>query len=239
MIVEQSLTKYVAEKTQNNMSSSQSIVIIVENSIQMKIWNALFREHQRFRQQILQLNIIEFNNHRTYQQFVIQFNKFRNDLIWANQDLAILQRDFDQKKIIIDFEKQQLNMTNNALQQKIKSRIRTKKCLRMKNVKVQMLFVIVIRFNIITTKNLEFILSDEIDVNIIFNDFVIHFNDIFDSKVLIQQITFTFLCYKDLINHLKEQNEHLIQMIEKKNVEMKIFKIDFDQNYNEDENIFE
>ena len=38
---------------------------------------------------------------------------------------------------------------------------------------------------------------------------------------------------------LKEHNEQLCQMIEKKKTELKTLKVKFDQNYNENENIFE
>lgn len=239
MIVEQFLTKYVVEKNQNIMTQFQSIVIIVENQIQMKIWNVFYREYQRFRQQIVQLNIIVFNNYRAYQQFIIQFNKFRNDLIRANQNLVVLQKNLDQKKVIMNFEKQQLNMTNNALQQEIKNRLQTKKCRRKKQMKIQIFVVIVTRFDIITTKNFEFILKNKIDVNVVFNDFVIHVNDVIDLKTLFRQIIFTFQCYKNLIDQLKKQNEHLFHAIEKKKIEMKTLKVNFDQKYNENENTFE
>lgn len=95
------------------------------------------------------------------------------------------------------------------------------------------------RLTEIIIKKLEIIFDEKIDVYVILNDSKMIANCVIDYNDQLRQIFFTLQCYKNRTNQLKKHNEQFCQMIEKKKTEFKTFKIKFNQNYNENENIFE
>ena len=116
------------------------------------------------------MNVNAFNNNIIYQQFVIQFNQIRNDLINSRQITIVFQIDFDQQQVAVNFKKRQMKMSSNALREKMKSRFRTKKCHREKIKNVQTLIIMITRLTKIIIKKLKMILDEKIDVYIILND---------------------------------------------------------------------
>ena len=236
MAAQQSLTKYNAGEAQANVTTPGSNILVTEEQVQTEAWNALYREHQRFRHQIVQMNATAFNNNRAYQQLIHQFNKARNDLAHSHQTTAVLQADLDQQRAIVDFGKRQMEMATNALQQEMESRLRAQDGHREETKNVQTLVAMITRLTHITTEELEMILGDEVDVYAILNDPQIAVDGPADQDGQLRQISFTLQCYKDRTSQLRGQNERLFQMVEEKEAELKTLKADFDQDNSEDEN---
>lgn len=235
MAAEQSLTKYGAGEAQTDSTTTQPKIIVVENPVQMEAYNALYREHQRFRQQIVQMNITAFNNHQSYQQLIIQFNKVRNDLAYANQSVADLQNDLDQERSIVEFGKEQMEMASRALQQEIASRLGAEDGHREESKKVQLLVAIVTRLKLITAKDLGSMLNDEVDIKAVLDNPQTASADNNDLDEHLRQTTFALQCYKNLTGQLKGHNERLLQMIEERDAEMHALRADFGQAYSEGE----
>ena len=88
-------------------------------------------------------------------------------------------------------------------------------------------------------KKLEMIFDGEIDVYAILNDSQLIEDRAVDHDEQLRQIFFTLQCYKNRASQLREHNERLVQMIEENETELKTLKVDFDQEYSENENILE
>ena len=236
MAAQQSLIKYNADEAQTDVTTLEPNMPVTEEQLQTEAWKALYREHQSFRHQIGQMNATAFNNNRAYHQLIHQFNRVRNDLAQAHQTTALLQADLDQQKAIVDFGKDQMEMASNALQQEIECRLRAEDGHREETKNVRTLVAILTRLTSITMEELEMILGGEIDVYAILNDPQLAEDRAADHDGQLRQISFTLQCYKDRASQLRGHNERLVQMVEESEAELKTLKVDFGQEYSEDEN---
>ena len=235
MAAEQSLTKYNAVEAQACATTPGSNMVVTEEQLQTEAWNALYREHQRFRHQIVQMNANAFNNNRAYQQLVLQFNQVRNDLAHSHQTTAVLQTDLDQQRSMVDFGKRQMEMASNALQQEMESRLRAEDGHREETKNVQTLVAMITRLTPITMEELEMILGEEIDVHAILNDPQVAADRAADHDDQLRQISFTLQCYKDRTSQLRGHNEQLCRMVGEKEAELNTLKVEYGQEYSEDE----
>lgn len=147
--------------------------------------------------------------------------------------------DFDQQQTLVEFEKDQMEIAIHAFQQEIKSRLQAESDHRTEIKSVRTLIIIITRFIFISMQKIEMIFDEEIDVYVILNDLQLTVDCVVDYNEQLRQIVFTLQCYKNRINQLKKDKQRLLQIIKENQTELRTLKVEFDQNYSENENILE
>ena len=204
--------------TDHSLPTSRNAVVV--EAFQIEAWNALYREHQRFRAQIGQLTTNTNQFQRAYHQLIINFNIVRNNLDRANKALAGMEQERANDREVIAEGGQQLDEAYNALNMEMDSRIQAEKSLRQEVKKGCMLLAIITRLEIMTPQDVDNIFEDDVDVHAILDGLTPAPDGQADRKAEMLQTSFALKCYKDLLGQHKRQNEELLKMVKSKETEL-------------------
>ena len=217
MADERALTRYESTPTPENSATPLPDYMLIEAS-RLESWNALYREHQRFKQQIAQMQAVTCNNHNIHQHLLaqhqhllVQHTTAQAALRSSHQVIQETRAELDHEQVAVAYGRQTLDNMTYALQEKDEQ-------LQHQLKKEKSLIAIITKLNVVPAEDLEVIIENEVDVNAIF-DIPRSGNSGSDPEAALMQTSFTLDCYKDLLDRKQGEIEKLRDWLNASNLD--------------------
>ena len=225
MADERALTRYESTSSPESLATPPPNYVLIE-AAHLESWNALYREHQRFRQQITQMQAVTYNNHKIHQnllaqhqQLVTQYNTAQAALRSSHQVIQESRAQLDQEQAAVAYGKQAMDHATYALQQADEQSQHQLK-------KEKTLIAIITKLNIVPAEDLNVILENGVDVTAIFNS-PSPGNSGSNPEAALIQTSFTLDCYKGLLEHKQGEIAQLKDWLNASNLENEELRAEF------------